>query len=256
MIVAICGDEKTWKSTMALSFPRPLRHFELDVGGFKRAAWRIEDLDGISSKPYPTPIPLEKMLGTQKKGPTIRFPKKVTGIKEIWQQIVIDFVDFVNSEDETAVMDSGTQLWWLCHTGRLQELQEIQLAKDPNMDENNLRERLKPVEYPNDRMRNLLYTAHSYKKNLILTHYFKDVYAERATEKGIESYKTGAIEEDGFKETKRLVDIVLWLSIGDDGESEAKITKCGLEGLGTKAQGLTIAASYQGILDLREAMTG
>ena len=32
MIVAIWGSEKTCKTTMALTFPKPLYHFDLDVG--------------------------------------------------------------------------------------------------------------------------------------------------------------------------------------------------------------------------------
>jgi len=31
-IVAVCGDEGTGKTTMALTFPKPLRHFDVDVG--------------------------------------------------------------------------------------------------------------------------------------------------------------------------------------------------------------------------------
>ena len=79
---------------MALTFPRPIVHMDLDVGGYSRAAWRI-DTSGITSKPYPTPIQMEKLMGQKKEGATIRFPKKIIGVKEVWQQIVIDFVDAV-----------------------------------------------------------------------------------------------------------------------------------------------------------------
>ena len=40
-IVADCGDEGTGKTTMALTFPKPLVHFDIDVVGFRRAAWRL-----------------------------------------------------------------------------------------------------------------------------------------------------------------------------------------------------------------------
>jgi len=36
-IVAICANEGACKTTMALSFPKPLVHFDTDVGGFRRA---------------------------------------------------------------------------------------------------------------------------------------------------------------------------------------------------------------------------
>ena len=80
-IVAIVGEEGTGKSSMALSFPKKLIHFDIDVGGFSRAAWRlpkdtrvkvlradekltdtdISELD-IISKPYPRPLQLDKLL--------------------------------------------------------------------------------------------------------------------------------------------------------------------------------------------------
>ena len=258
MITALWGSEKSWKTTMALTWPKPLVHFDLDVGGFDRAAWRL-DTDGIESKSYPTPIQIEKLLGQVKDGVSIKFPKKLLGIKEVWQQVVIDFVAAVNrAEVETIVIDSATQLWVLCHQGRLQELQEVQLAKKPSMSENDFRERLQPIEYaePNSRMRSLIYTARSYRKHLVLTHYPRDVYAQKVTDRGIEDYKTGDVEPDGFKDTQKLVDIVIWVETDKSGEVSAQITKCGLEGLGTKAIGLAIDPSHQGILDLQESMKG
>ena len=243
---------------MALTWPKPIFHFDLDVGGFDRAAWRIDTTD-IESKSYPTPIQMEKLLGQVKDGISIKFPKKIFGIKEVWQQIVIDFVAAVNRKEvQTIIMDSATQLWTLCHRGRLQELQEIQMLKNPKMSENDLRERLQPIEYadPNDRMRTLIYTARSYGKHLVMTHYPRDIYASKVTDRGIEEYKTGDIEPDGFKDTQKLVDIVIWVETDKDGEVSAKITRCGLERLGTKAVGLEIEPSYNGILDLQESMGG
>jgi hypothetical protein len=284
MICALWGPEKSWKTTMALTFPKPLYHFDLDVGGFDRAAWRL-DTNDIESKSYPTPIQLEKLMGQQKEGPTIRFPKRVIGIKEVWQQIVMDFVAAVNRpEIKTIVIDSATQLWTIDHRGYLQELQERQLQKflfdkegkritnrtEDNFDPNEFRERLQPIEYaePNDRMRTLIYTARSFGKHLVLTHYPRDVYKQRVTDRGIEDYKSGDIEPDGFKDTQKLVDIVIWVETSEqdvviNGKKSGKqtvvratITKCGLEGLGTAAMGLYVEPSYDGILKLQEAMRG
>lgn len=285
MIVALWGPEKSWKTTVALTFPRPIYHLDLDVGGFDRAAWRI-DLTGIESKPYPTPIQMEKLMGLKKEGVSIKFPKRIIGIKEVWQQIVIDFVAAVNRpEINTIILDSATQLWTICHRGYLQESQERQLyrfthdkegrpipnRKEEDFPPNEFRERLQPIEYaePNDRMRTLIYTARSYGKHLVLPHYPRDVYKQKATDRGIEDYKSGDIEPDGFKDTQKLVDIVIWVEqverdaldpegkkIGKEQVVEAKITRCGLQGLGTAATGLAIEPSYQGILDLQESMRG
>ena len=256
MIVALWGKEKSWKTTMALTWPRPIVHFDLDVGGFDRAAWRM-DVTDIASNPYPTPIQMEKLLGVKKDGVSIKFPKKIFGIKEVWQKIVINFVAAVNDPKvKTIVIDSATQLWVICHRGRLQELQEIQVSKSPKMSDNELRERLQPIEYaePNDRMRTLIYTARSYGKHLILTHYPRDIYASKVTDRGVEEYKTGDVEPDGFKDTQRLVDLVIWVETDKEGQVEAKITKCGLEGLGTTVVGLAIDPSYGGLIKLRDSM--
>lgn len=262
IVIAIWGAEKTWKSSMALSFPKPLYHFDLDVGGFARAVWRLspEDIAAITSKSFPTPLQLEKLLGAQKDKVTLRFPRKIIGIKEVWQKFVLDFVDAVQKpEIKTIVIDSGTQLWSIAHQGYLQELQERQLAVSPGLDENKLREKLLPVEYgePNSRMRSIIYSARSHTKHLVITHYPRDVYAQRVGQQGIEEYKTGEIEPDGFKDTQKLVDIVVVTEQSRNGEVFAKITRCGLPGLGTKATGLTLPEpSYKGIMDLAKAMSG
>lgn len=262
MIVIICGEEKSWKTTMALTFPRRLVHFDLDVGGWNRASWRIDKTD-VVSQPYLLPIQMEKMLGLgpKKENMSVRFPRKVVGYKEVWQKIVLDFVAVCQDPKvQTVVMDSGTQLWTICHTSLLQEKQEIQLSKGMKEDDPNFRERLMPIEFPNDRMRTLIYTAGSASKHLILTHYPKAVYKEKVTEKGIESYKSNDIVVDGFKESERLADLVVWLGLEMNKEkklaSVGTITKCGIEGMGTAAHGLTIEPSYKGIIDLQEALRG
>ena len=269
MIVVICGEEKSWKSTMALSFPKPLRHFDLDVGGWNRAKWRIDTKD-IISKPYLLPIQVEKLMGAKKVGVSVRFPRQVIGYKETWQKIVIDFVEACQDDTvKTIVMDSGTQLWTICHTALLQEKQEIQISRGMKVEDELFRERLRPVEFPNDRMRTLIYTAGSYGKHLVLTHYPKFVYKDKVTDKGIESYKSDELAVDGFKETERLADLVCWVNmntvkIRDDAnkvvgtklEAIATITKCGIEGMGTAATGLTIDANYESIINLQEMMRG
>jgi hypothetical protein len=275
------GEEKTWKSSFAQSFPKPLFHMELDIGGFDRAAWRLpastrilrlgvtDDLTDVTwsqwdivTKPYPIPVQLEKLMGAQKIGATVRFPRSVTGYKEVWQSFVVDYVTACQSGCASILFDSATQLWVVCHTSLLQEKQEIQLANGVKPENKDFREKLLPVEYPNDRMRSIVYTAQSYHKNLILTHYPKDVYGERFDAEGRkQEYRTGEVVPDGFKDTQKLADIVIKLSAvagrnpitGAVSQSiEAKITRCGLPGLGTAATGAVIAPNYDGIVELVE----
>lgn len=275
VIAAICGEEGTGKTTMALTFPKPLRHFDVDVGGYRRAIWRLS-AEGIESKGYPKPIQIDKLMGARtdpSASTRVLIPKKVEGMKELWQLIVQDFVDAcMDTEVKTVVIDSATMLWGVCHNSHLQELQERQLAKHKTanrntpFNENDYRERLLPIEYgpANDRMRTILHTARSYSKNLILTHYPTDEYGTIPDGKGgmIEG-KTGKTILDGFKETKKLVDLVVWCSIKEtvkEGVAEkqpvCKITKCGLEGAGLAAVGLEIPATYEGIVNIVELLKG
>jgi|Deesub1362A_J573_1020465.scaffolds.fasta_scaffold07960_4 hypothetical protein len=259
MIVAIWAEEGKGKTTVALSFPRPLVHFDLDVGGFERAAWRLDTTD-IRSKSYPLPIQVEKLTGAKPDGVTVHFPKRVIGYRETWEQIIVDYIAACQDpEVKTIVFDSGTQLWTICHRAELQIKQEIQLARNPNLPEKELRERLQPVEFPNERIREIIYAARSFGKNLVLTHYPKEVYGERWDSKGeLIQYKTGEIDLDGFKDTTKLVDVVIKLDMNKDNTITATIVKkCGLEGLGMKALGLTLPEpSYEGILQLQKAMKG
>ena len=272
-IVAVCGDEGTGKTTMALTFPKPLRHFDVDVGGYRRAIWRLP-AEGTESKSYPKPIQVDKLMGTTGTPTTrISIPKKVEGMKELWQQIVTDFVAAcMDTKVKTVVIDSATLLWSICHNSHLQELQERQLAihkkNKPNIpfDENEYRERLLPIEYgpANDRMRTILHTARSYSKNLILTHYPTDEYGTIPDGKGnMVEGKTGKRILDGFKETLKLVDLVVWASVKDtvvagvtSKQPVAKITKCGLEGAGLAAVGLEIPATYEGIVNIVNFLKG
>ena len=75
--------------------------------------------------------------------------------------------------------------------------------------------------------------------------------------------KTGLRVIDGFKETKKLADLVVWVSIKEtiaEGVTHrqpvAKITKCGLEGMGLTAVGLEVPATYEGIINLQNMMRG
>ena len=121
-----------------------------------------------------------------------------------------------------------------------------------------------PTEYgpANEKMRTLLYTARSYNKNLVLTHYPKDIYAERLQGEKIVSYTTGEQVPDGFKETQRLADIIIKLEMKlvkvagavDEYKAIATITKSGMEGLGSSVVGLTIAPNYQGLVDLASTL--
>jgi hypothetical protein len=265
-VIVICGDEGTGKTTEALTFPQPIVHFDIDVGGYRRASWRIIT-DLIVSKSYPKPIQIDKLMGSVKDevSSRISIPKKVEGMKELWQDIVTDYVRTCqNKEVNTIVLDSSTLLWVICHSAYLQEIQEKQpgnydQTKNGNQpwNDNMYRERLQPIEYaqPNDRMRSLINTARTFNKNLVLTHYPTDEYGAIPDGRGnITEGKTGQKILDGFKETVKLADLVVWNSIKDINGAKAtvsKITKCGLAGMGLGVVGMEVLADYESIMNLR-----
>ena len=209
IIVALWGLEKSGKTTLALTFPKPILHLDLDVGGYNRAAWRMDTKD-VSSISYPVPLQTDKMIGMIKDGVTLTVPKKIVGVKELWQTVITAFVAGCQDEKvSTIIVDSATALWSICHRAYLQELQEKQQAQ--SVADKDLRERLQPIEYgePNDRMKSVIFTARSFNKNLVLTHYPRAVYASKLTDKGVQEYDTGEKDIDGFKQTKALVDIAI-----------------------------------------------
>ena len=262
MVIAIWGPEGAWKTTFGLTFPKPLHHIETDVGGYGRASWRIDE-EGITTESYYPPFPFVETPGKAAEV-TVRFPKKLIGYKELWQRIFIDYVRAMRDPKlKTVVIDSSTELWTIDHRSYLQELQEAQLAAGKK--DHEIRENLIPVEYadPNARMRQFINAAKSYRKNLVLIHYPKDVYITVQKGERTESVTSGEITIDGFKDTKKLVDVVVWMDFvkkpkGGEAAVEAKIMgKCALSGMGTNALGMALPEpSYQGIIDLRNMLMG
>jgi hypothetical protein len=297
-VVSIVGEEGSCKSSMALTFPKPIYHFEIDIGGFSRAIWRIEkqfkvkrlnqddDIQGVNfadfdiiSKPYPKPLDISKLMGQLSEGKktdknfTVRFPKQVTGIKEIWQRIVTDFVIVCQQPAVSSIiMDTASLLYTYSHQGYLQECQERQIlnwrsnsmTKNTPFDENNFRERLQPMEYatPFDRMEQIMQTAKSFRKNLILVHFPTDEYTKMVNEKGeTVDGKSGVKIADGYKGIPKAADLIVWTYIKDSismgrttKQPLCKITKAGIDGFGLDAVGQEITATYEGIEALRNIL--
>lgn len=270
-VVSIWGEEGTCKSSMALTFPKRVAHFDIDVGGYRRAYANYKE--GTSSKSYPKPIQMDKLVGQQVtqasngQAMTIRTPKKVEGVRELWQTIAQDFVNAcMDSDISTIIIDTATLLWNIVHNSILQEAQERQIAKGIGPEHEKFRERLQPIEYgpANDRMRTLIHTARTYNKNLVLVHYPTDEYGTIPDARGnMVEGKTGRKIPDGFKETGKLADLVLYTRINEQRVGNttkvypmARIVKCGIQGMGIDAVGKEISASFEGIISLRNMMRG
>ena len=243
-VLSIYGDNKTCKTSLALTGPYPLKHFDFDLG-FLRAAprFRQEVIDGlVSSQTYAVPLQLK--------------PPRIMGVRELWAQFQADYLKCLEDESiASIVIDTHTQLWEVCRLGFLQEKQDNQFYADGNIKklqtpdgkvvEQSLRERLLPIEYgePNSRMRSIIYAARSKNKVLIITHYARDVYQTNLLG---EERSTGEREADAWKYVPGLCDVMVKteLTTIEVGEQKTKVTvpqaTIELSGVSLGAVGLTI----------------
>jgi len=295
---SIVGEEGSCKSSMGLTWPKPLYFFEFDIGGFDRAVWRFEkefnvlrlkasddipadcfDKYDIVSKPYPVPLDITKLMGQITEGKrteakfTVRFPKKVEGMKELWQSIVTDFVQLVQmSKVKTFQLDTATLLYNISHKTILQELQERQLYNWKSngnkmlFDENSFRERLQPTEYgfAYDKLRQLYQTAQAYRKNTVSVHYPTDEYIKVTDASGqSKDEKSGLKKPDGWNELNKIASLIVWTSVKEvnmGGQKlkipMCKVTKCGISQMGLDAVGKELTASFESIMQERDRMRG
>ncbi len=209
IIFGIWGEDKTGKTTLGLTFPKPLAIFEFDVGGYDRAKWRFskEVSEGlIIYKVYPMPI-------QAKLAPTFQITERLVGFKELWRSFLQAYYEaLTNPEIATLMIDTFTLNWEVGRHGFLQEKQEAQFDASGNLfPKERLRERLLPIEYaePNSRMKAIPHAAKSQNKHLVLTHHAKDEYKPMPTERGIEDMRTGKKERAGWAPLGDVVDVMV-----------------------------------------------
>lgn len=220
MIAAPWGDEKTGKSSFALTFPKPIWHADMDFG-FHRVTGRFKkEIESglIVSKPYP--IPVEELMFSSQIG------RPIKGVREVYEEFLHDFVNefILNPDIPTGVIDTHTQLWEIVRLGFLQEKQELQEKGEK------LRERLMPYEYgePNDRMKRIIQAARSYGKHLVMVHYAKEEYKPMLVDGTIKETRTGKAIMDSFKHIPDLSDIVIQTS-RNGVEFYGEVVLCGLD---------------------------
>lgn len=253
MIVGIWGNDKSGKTSLALTFPKPLTHFEFDLGGFDRAKWRFaNDMGGITRKTYIMPFQV------QMDGVSFKQSKMVVGMRELYYQFLSDYIGFINDPKQgSGVIDTATLLWEITYLAYLQEKQENQLDTNGNLlpGEGRLRERLLPIEYkePNIRMRGILYQAKAAGKNLILTHHSRDVYKGMINSKtgAVEEVKTGDKERSGFNSLGDSTDLMLHTYLNSSGFN-CKVCE---ESAPRALVGISLEVpTYQMLVELMESM--
>lgn len=230
MIVLLGGEEKTGKTTFALTFPKPMTYFEFDIGGFDRAASRFSatELSGITGLKFSPTVHMLLLKDKTKIGTL-----KIVGEKERWQNFILAYNNACTSADcQTIVLDTWFQVYELVRQAYLQLLQEAQLDEAGNLKktETKFRETLQQVEYtqPYSKLRSLIFYAKASGKNLVLTTYDADEYKPQISDDGkIRDVRTGKKIMAGWKETEKHADLALWTFL--DGTSpSARITLPGI----------------------------
>ena len=253
VILAIWGQEKTGKTTLALSAPKPIRYFEFDIGGYDRAkdGQGVKklgiDMSKVIHSLHLMPLQAQIKLLT----PTVKGAmesKLVIGMKELWYSYLTQYITALDQPDiQTIVLDTFTVVWEICGMAYLQEKQEGQFDSSGKLPPSErIREQLKQIEYkePNTRMRAILYLAKSKKKNLILVHHARDGYISQINADGRrEDVRSGKQELAGWGYIGDIADVIVrtdWKS-----EPNTTITLCGLA---PKATGIEIEnATYDDI---------
>lgn len=207
-VVGIWGEDKTGKSTLALTFPKPMLVLEIDVGGFDRAVnpisvgnkmYHWQDLiksGDITIKNYAMPFQTDQISNLSLGERTLASPsRKVKGMRELYYRLLQDYMDALDDPNiQTIVVDTGTLLWELTTSAYLQELQEKQFDQKGNLlPGEKMRVQLQQIEYkePNIRMRAFIYQSKVRGKFLIMTHHASDEYGQIMVNGSLQKGPTG-----------------------------------------------------------------
>ncbi len=207
MILGIWGEDKTCKSTLALSAPKPLVDMEFDIGGFDRAKRNLPHLpiadwckQGlVKYEAYAMPVQVGQL---DAKTLSVRPSKIIVGMKELFYRWLEAYLRHLQDPNiATIIIDTATLLYSITCDGYLQEKQEIQLDRLGNvLPGERLRVQLTQMEYrePNNRMRGIIYNAKASGKNLVLVHHARDEYKLQMSNGSMVSAPTGKKERAGF----------------------------------------------------------
>lgn len=245
LIVGIQGEDKTAKTSLALTFPKPLAHLELDIGGFQRSAWRFEkEIEEGWIKSFPLPLDqggeseLHDLFGTKKDSVLVH------GYRELWNKLIDTYIGIITGKIvsvhgayNSVVFDSFSMTYLSAHQGYLQSLQEAQIAQqiaNPKANQK-IRERLQPIEYttPFNWMRGLLTTAKTRGKIMVLIHKLEDERKPRVGKDGeVDMIPTGLKVAQGWKDITQWADLMIETSLarsnGTYPKPKAKMVLCGL----------------------------
>ena len=208
LTIGLYGEIKTAKTTLGLLFPKPIMHFDLDLG-IDRAIHRFIKFS-LLEVPANQPLPVEALNGhyeivTKPYYIPIRLPQMpVAGVVGLWeQQFLVDYFLAVNSPHiKTIIIDTGTKLWNMAKEAQLERAQR----SNPN------RHNLIQIEYtlPNQEIRAVLGAARQTGKNLYIPHHIGGKYEPQPNPQTgrMESTQVG-FTWDGWSHLGAAMDLVL-----------------------------------------------
>jgi len=255
VLVSIQAEEKSGKSTMALTAPKPLVMFSFDmsndraINGSMRDQFKDFDVHTVEydreSEPsneweghditiYELPQPIQ-LSGTS-----------VVGVVELWKHFIFPFANALQDDYvKTLVIDTSTIARRVRGDA---SLQEVQIKGD--------RIRLTQLEWgvANDSLRNAYTLTKGLKKNLIAVHHLTDEYGTYTNARGqSESLKTGNRILEGLGDTPKYMDIAVQMEKGRDDDNQvdirAKILVCGFD---LSLEGLSVKPTWNALVDAVE----
>ena len=204
LVVGGYGDIKTAKTSLGLTFPKPLVHFNLDLG-FHRASHRFPGHRVIPANVPLTPADLASNTHILSKDYIIpvKFPgMKTKGILDLWMGAIIPELIACVQDPATAsiLIDTGTIMWAIAKDAQLERVQNS----------NTNRANLIQIEYalPNQELRALMSAARDSGKNMYITHHVGGVYKDLPDQQGrVSSVRVGDTW-DGWSHLGAIVDVV------------------------------------------------
>ena len=171
-VVGLYGESGSTKSSIAATWPKPMVVFDFEHGWHR--IWGLSQVNGqwlYNGEPGLVDV---RFPAVPAKSLTTRY-EVLEGWRKAWGEFTSQFVAALEDKSiKTIVWDTATVEWGLCCDCFLEELQHMELKPGSRQ-----RKQLQQIEYgePNRRQRELLNTAVSYGKWLILTHHETDKYA-------------------------------------------------------------------------------
>ena len=168
--LSIIGENKTGKTTLALTAPKKIGWIEFDIGGFDRAKPRFPEIEKqVETRQFYRRQVLSTKLLALPAGVSDEEVSKIEGMEEMLDDVLKFWSKWLDDpEIQTIVVDPWTRMWKIVCDAQLQIKQTV----------NPLKKNLGQLEYgqPNSVMEKLIHNTRMAGKNLILIQNMDDEY--------------------------------------------------------------------------------